>query len=76
MNNAMNKKKIRNILLAAAGVVALGVLGAAWLWFSDNRRSNFSGRADLYLRPGATVQDVRAAIPDSIVLRPASLRRM
>ena len=76
MNNAMNKKKIRNILLAAAGVVALGVFGAAWLWFSDNRRSNFSGRADLYLRPGATVQDVRAAIPDSIVLRPASLRRM
>jgi len=69
-------KKILKIA-AVAGIILAGcVLAAGWLWYGDNRRSNFSGRADLYLRSGTTVEDVRAAIPDSIVLRKGSLERM
>ena len=68
-------KKIIKLAAFVCAVVAAGVLAAGWLWYNDNRRSNFSGRADLYIRPGTTVREVCAAIPDSIVLRRGSLER-
>ena len=43
--------------------------------YADNRQPNFSQKAELYVYPGMSPEDVLAAIPDSVVLRPASLAR-
>lgn len=55
-------------------IIAVGVFGGRW--YGDNRKSNFSGKADLYVYPGESVADVLASIPDSIVLRRRSLSRV
>ena len=55
-------------------IVAVGVFGGRW--YGDNRKSNFSGKADLFVYPGESVADVLASIPDSIVSRRRSLSRV
>ena len=55
-------------------IIAVGVFGGRW--YGDNRKSNFSGKADLYVYPGESVADVLASIPDSIVSRRRSLSRV
>ena len=55
-------------------IVVVGVFGGRW--YGDNRKSNFSGKADLYVYPGESVADVLASIPDSIVSRRRSLSRV
>lgn len=55
-------------------IIAVGVFGGRW--YGDNRKSNFSGKADLYVYPGESVADVLSSIPDSIVLRRRSLSRV
>lgn len=70
------KNTLKFIVLAVAliAVVAIGIFGGRW--YGDNRKSNFSGRADLYVYPGMNISDVLAAVPDSIVLRKRSLERV
>jgi len=73
------KTSTKKIAIAAVAVMAIAALccgSMAWNWYSDNRKSNFSGNADLYLRPGATLEDVRSQIPDSVVINPRSLDRV
>ncbi len=60
------------LLLVAA--VVCGAIGGRW--YGDNRKSNFSGRAELYVYPDMTSEDVLASIPDSIVIRKRSLVRV
>lgn len=55
-------------------IVVVGVFGGRW--YGDNRKSNFSGKADLYVYPGESVADVLASIPDSVVSRRRSLSRV
>jgi UPF0755 protein len=70
----MKTWKLVVLFAVLAGVVAVGIFGGRW--YGDNRKPNFSGKADLYVYPDQSVADVLAAIPDSIVLRPRSLRRV
>ena len=64
------------ILLAAAlvAVVVIGIFGGRW--YGDNRKPNFSGKADIYVYPGMVPSDVLLQIPDSVVLRRKSLERV
>jgi UPF0755 protein len=66
--------KLAVLLTALIGVVAMGIFGGRW--YGDNRKSNFSGKAELFVYPDMTASDVLAAIPDSVVMRPSSLRRV
>lgn len=61
-------------MAALAVVVFLAAVGGRW--YADNRKPNFSGGADLYVRPQATVDEVIAQIPDSIVINRRSLARV
>ena len=72
----MMKNTLKLIALAAVlvAVVVIGAVGGRW--YGDNRKSNFSGRADLFVYPGMTASEVLEAIPDSIVMRKNSLRRV
>ena len=70
----MKTWKLVVLFAVLAGVVAVGIFGGRW--YGDNRKANFTGNADLYVYPDQSVADVLAAIPDSIVLRPRSLRRV
>ena len=70
----MKTWKLVVLFAVLAGVVAVGIFGGRW--YGDNRKANFAGKADLYVYPDQSVADVLAAIPDSIVLRPRSLRRV
>lgn len=70
----MKTWKLVVLFAVLAGVVAVGIFGGRW--YGDNRKPNFSGKADLHVYPDQSVADVLAAIPDSIVLRPRSLRRV
>ena len=68
----MNARKIVfPLLVAALFVLAVFACGK----YADNRQPNFSQKAELYVYPGMSPEDVLAAIPDSVVLRPASLAR-
>ncbi len=64
------------ILLVAALAVVVFLAAVGGRWFADNRKPNFSGEADLYVRPQATVDEVIAQIPDSIVINRRSLARV
>lgn len=66
--------KLLILFALLAGVVAAGAVGGRW--YGDNKKPNFTGNADLYVYPGTTVADVIASIPDSVVSRPRSLRRV
>ena len=70
------KKSLIFIALALVLVAAVvcGAIGGRW--YGDNRKSNFSGRAELYVYPDMTSEDVLASIPDSIVIRKRSLERV
>ena len=66
--------RIAVLTAASALVVLLCVVGGRW--YVDNRKPNFSGKADLYVRPGMTVAEVLGQIPDSIVINRRSLSHM
>ena len=70
----MKTWKLAVLLTALIGVVAMGIFGGRW--YGDNRKSNFSGKAELFVYPDMTASDVLAAIPDSVVMRPSSLKRV
>ena len=70
----MKTLKLVALLLALAAIVAAGAIGGRW--YGDNRKPNFTGKAELYVYPGMTASDVLEAIPDSVVQRPGSLRRV
>ena len=48
----MNMKTLKFIILALAliAIVAVGVVGGRW--YGDNRKSNFSDKAELFVYPG------------------------
>lgn len=62
------------LVAALVLVVVIGAVGGRW--YADNRKPNFSGKADLYVRPEMTVAEVLAQIPDSIVINHRSLARV
>ncbi len=64
---------IISVILAFDAVV-LG--GYAWDWYSNNRLSNFSGRADIYIYPGSSPETVLASIPDSVVINRKRMERV
>lgn len=64
------------IVLVAALVLVVVLAAVGGRWFADNRKPNFSGKADLYVRPGMTVDEVVAQIPDSIVADRHGLARV
>ncbi len=66
--------RIAVLTAASALLVLLCVVGGRW--YVDNRKPNFSGKADLYVRPGMTVAEVLGQIPDSIVINRRSLSHM
>ncbi len=70
----MKTWKLILLIAALAAVVAVGAVGGRW--YGDNRKPNFTGKADLYVYPGMSVSEVLEAIPDSVVSRPGSLRRV
>ena len=70
----MRKWKLVALVAALVLVVVLAAVGGRW--FADNRKPNFSGKADLYVRPGMTVDEVVAQIPDSIVADRHGLARV
>ena len=70
----MKTLKLVALLLALAAIVAAGAIGGRW--YGDNRKPNFTGKAELYVYPGMTASDVLEAIPDSVLQRPGSLRRV
>ncbi|MBR5661379.1 MAG: endolytic transglycosylase MltG [Bacteroidales bacterium] len=70
----MKTWKLLILFVFLLAIIAVGVFGGRW--YGDNRKSNFSGKADLYVYPGESVADVLSSIPDSIVLRRRSLSRV
>ena len=70
----MKTWKLILLIAALTAVVAAGAVGGRW--YGDNRKANFSGKAELYIYPGMSVSEVLAAIPDSVVSRRGSLRRV
>ena len=70
----MKTWKLLALALVLVAVVVVGVVGGRW--YGDNRKSNFSGKAELFVSPGMTASDVLAAIPDSVVMRRKSLGRV
>ena len=70
----MKTWKLILLIAALAAVVAAGAVGGRW--YGDNRKPNFTGKADLYVYPGMSVSEVLEAIPDSVVSLPGSLRRV
>ncbi|MBQ6253047.1 MAG: endolytic transglycosylase MltG [Bacteroidales bacterium] len=70
----MKTWKLILLIAALTAVVAAGAVGGRW--YGDNRKANFSGKAELYVYPGMSVSEVLAAIPDSVVSRRGSLRRV
>lgn len=69
-----NTLKFIALALGLIAVVAVGAIGGRW--YGDNRKSNFSGRGELYVYPDMTPDEVLASIPDSIVVKKKSLERV
>ncbi|HBN01391.1 MAG TPA: hypothetical protein DD383_01980, partial [Rikenellaceae bacterium] len=67
----MKTWKLIVLITALLVIVILGAVGGRW--YADNRKPNFSGKADLFIRPQMTVSEVLEQIPDSIVLNHRSL---
>lgn len=55
------------ILLLLAVLAFVGCKGYGW--YADNRMSNFSGKAHLYLRPGCTTDDVISQLQKQLEIR-------
>ena len=70
----MKTWKLIALFAALVVIVVLGAVGGRW--YSDNRKPNFSGKAELYVRPQMTVAEVLGQIPDSIVINRRSLARV
>jgi len=70
----MKTWKLIVLITALLVIVILGAVGGRW--YADNRKPNFSGKADLFIRPQMTVSEVLGQIPDSIVLNHRSLSRV
>ena len=70
----MKTWKLIVLFAALVVIVILGVVGGRW--YADNRKPNFSGKAELYVRPKMTVAEVLGQIPDSIVINRRSLARV
>lgn len=70
----MKTWKLIVFITALLVIVILGAVGGRW--YADNRKPNFSGKADLFIRPQMTVSEVLEQIPDSIVLNHRSLFRV
>lgn len=62
----MKTWKLIVLVAALLVIVILGAVGGRW--YAGNRKPNFTGKADLYVCPQMTVDDVLAQIPDSIVV--------
>ena len=58
-------KKVIAILFLA--VLAAGAF-IGWGWYQDNRMPNFKGSADIYVRPGDTVEDVISQIKEQTTI--------
>ena len=74
---AKKKAKKTSVLkkLAVPALLVLAVVGFfSWNYLSDNKIPNVVRDADLYVRPGASVESVLASL-DSCVLRPGSVKR-
>lgn len=69
-------KKFWTIISVILAFDAVVVGGYAWDWYSSNRVSNFSGRADIYIYPGSTPETVLASIPDSVVINRKRMERV
>ena len=69
-------KTWKYLVLAAVLIAAviIGIVGGRW--YGDNRKSNFSGKAELYVYPGMEASYILKAIPDSVVMRRRSLERV
>ena len=69
-------KTWKYLALAAVLILAviIGIVGGRW--YGDNRKSNFSGKAELYVYPGMETSYILKAIPDSLVMRRKSLERV
>ena len=70
----MKTWKLIALFAALVVIVVLGAVGGRW--YADNRKPNFSGKAELYVRPQVTVAEVLGQIPDSIVINRRSLARV
>lgn len=70
----MKTWKLIVLVAALLVIVILGAVGGRW--YAGNRKPNFTGKADLYVRPQMTVDDVLAQIPDSIVVNRHNLSRV
>ena len=70
----MKTWKLIALFAALVVIVVLGAVGGRW--YADNRKPNFSGKAELYVRPQMTVAEVLGQIPDSIVINRRSLARV
>ena len=62
------------LAVALIAAVVIGIVGGRW--YGDNRKSNFSGKAELYVYPGMEASYILKAIPDSVVMRRRSLERV
>lgn len=69
-------KKFWTIISVILAFDALVLGGYAWDWYSNNRLSNFSGRADIYIYPGSSPETVLASIPDSVVINRKRMERV
>ena len=70
----MKTWKLLLLLAFLAAVVVAGVVGGRW--YGDNRKPNFTGKAELFIYPGMTASKVAMSIPDSVVSRRRSLERV
>ena len=70
----MKTWKLIVLVAALLVIVFFGAVGGGW--YADNRKPNFTGKADLYVSPQMTVDEVLAQIPDSIVVNRRSLLRV
>jgi len=66
---------MKKIIIACIAVVAAIAAFLAIDWYRVHRTPNFTGKADLYVLPGSTLDEIMKQIPDSIVKHPALLEK-
>lgn len=67
-------KKLFRVLIF--GVLAVGIF-YGWSWYRDNRLPAFEGESELFVRPGATIDDIINGIEgQTAIVRPSSFRRL